>query len=49
MYDLSLKGWASLFGDSGALLRGFNIFLIALTSITILVSCWRRKIIRSEL
>lgn len=43
MYDLSLKGWASLFGDSEISLRGFNIFLIALTSITIFVSCWRRK------
>lgn len=43
MYDISLKGWASLFGDSEISLRGFNIFVIALTSITIFVSCWRRK------
>lgn len=43
MYDISLKGWASLFGDSEISLRGFNTFVIALTSITIFVSCWRRK------
>lgn len=43
MYDISLKGWASLFGDSETSLRGFNIFIIALVSITILLSCWRRK------
>ncbi|MCY9821483.1 glycosyltransferase family 39 protein [Aeromonas media] len=43
MYDISLKGWASLFGDSETSLRGFNVFVIALASIIIFLSCWRRK------
>lgn len=43
MYDISLKGWASLFGDSETSLRGFNVFVIALASTTIFVSCWRCK------
>ncbi|MEG0007295.1 MAG: glycosyltransferase family 39 protein [Aeromonas sp.] len=44
MYDISLKGWAYLFGDSETSLRGFNIFIIALVSVTIFVSYWRRNI-----
>ncbi len=43
MYDISLKGWAALFGDSETSLRGFNVFVIALASIIIFLSCWRRK------
>lgn len=43
MYDISLKGWASLFGDSETSLRGFNVFVIALTSMIIFVSCRRSK------
>lgn len=43
MYDISLKGWASLFGDSETSLRGFNVFVIALASMIIFVSCRRRK------
>lgn len=43
MYDISLKGWASLFGDSETSLRGFNVFVMTLASITIFLSCWWRK------
>ncbi|WOX51158.1 glycosyltransferase family 39 protein [Aeromonas sp. CD] len=39
MYDLSLKAWASVFGDSEYSLRGFNIAIITLMLLFILFTC----------
>ncbi|MFQ2821832.1 glycosyltransferase family 39 protein [Aeromonas allosaccharophila] len=39
MYDLSLKAWASLFGDSEYSLRGFNVAIITLALLFILLAC----------
>ncbi len=49
MYDLSLKAWASLFGDSEYSLRGFNVAIIMLAILFILTACRSKLKNKTEL
>lgn len=49
MYDLSLKAWASLFGDSEYSLRGFNIAILTLAFLFMLIASRSNVKNRTEL